>query len=213
MYAHASGLLSPPELERASRFLREADRRAFLAGRFLARVALGTLLSEPPRHIEFVLGAHGKPAIRRPPREEPIYFNLSHTRGLVTCAVTRVGDVGVDVEALRVPPADVAERFFAPPEIELLRVTPAEEQSAAFYAIWTLKESFVKARGDGLSVSLDSFAVRCQPPGLLRYGALGEDTERWHFTCVSPTPAHHLALCVRAVPAGPPIVATRWLRA
>jgi 4'-phosphopantetheinyl transferase len=179
-------MLSPLEIERAGRFAIDADRDGFLAARMLARVALGSMLSESPR-------------------------NLSHTPGLVACAETGIGDVGVDVEEVRAAPLDVADRFFSPPEIEALGMTPAHEQSDAFYTLWTLKESFVKARGDGLSMPLDSFAVGLRPPRLMRYGAIRDDASRWHFTCLSPTKTHRLAVCVRGATSQPPSVVATWL--
>ena len=209
-YARAHDMLSPAEVARASRFLREADRHNFLGGRLLARTALGALLSESPRTLDFVLGPHGKPALGTE-RERRVAFNVSHTRGLVACAVTSVGDIGVDVEVVRSAPLDVAVRFFAPPEIETLRLAPSDEQADTFCRIWTLKEAFVKACGGGLSMGLNAFAVGLTPPAMLRFGAMGDDAAGWHFTLMSPTAAHRLAICVSGTPSEPPDVVTRWL--
>jgi 4'-phosphopantetheinyl transferase len=205
----ACALLSSNELERFGRFTHGESARQFLGGRLLARTVLGARLGVSPRDLAFVLGPHGKPDLL-PSGHVRVHFNLSHTRGLIALAVTTAGEVGLDVEDCRARRLDIADRFFAPPEIEALRATPESEQTAAFHTLWTLKESFVKARGTGLSLALDSFAVGLYPPRLLPFGVTAADAGRWHFTCLSPTPSHRAAICVHASSALPLAIVPRW---
>jgi hypothetical protein len=92
-------------------------------------------------------------------------FNISHTDGLIACAVTIGREVGVDVETRR--PSllhDVAGRHFAPREVSDLRSLPELEQDRVFFDYWTLKEAYIKARGFGLALPLGDFAFKLNPP-------------------------------------------------
>jgi 4'-phosphopantetheinyl transferase len=44
-----------------------------------------------------------------------------------------------------------------------LRILPRSRQTEAFFACWTLKEAYLKARGVGLRVPLNQFAVTLAP--------------------------------------------------
>ena len=92
-------------------------------------------------------------------------FNLSHTDGLIACAVTIGREVGVDVEHIqRRLTHDVAGRFFAPREVDDLKALPEDEQQRVFFDYWTLKEAYIKARGFGLALPLGDFAFTLAPP-------------------------------------------------
>jgi 4'-phosphopantetheinyl transferase len=88
-------------------------------------------------------------------------------------AVTRGGEVGIDIERAdpRFAQEQIPERFFSPGEVAQLRSLPAHQQTAAFFRCWTRKEAYIKARGLGLALALDSFDVSLgpnDPPAFLR---------------------------------------------
>jgi 4'-phosphopantetheinyl transferase len=130
-------------------------------------------------------------------------FNLSHTAGLVACAVALDRDVGVDVEHLWPPTFDIglARHHFAPAEVAGLEALPPEARRARFFALWTLKEAYIKARGLGLALPLERFAFDFEGPALgVRFDPeLGDQPERWHFARLQPTAVHALALAARRV--------------
>jgi len=102
-------------------------------------------------------------------------FNLSHTEGMILCAVTAGCPIGVDVEdSFRTAEClPLARRFFHPTETALLENLPADQLLLAFYRLWTLKEAYLKALGAGLTGSLDAFGFRwptgqMAPPRLVR---------------------------------------------
>src|SRR5690606_16111721 len=101
---------------------------------------------------KFEISRHGRPTIVGENLLN-LQFNLSKSSGLVVCAITRDAVVGVDVENIRRrAPVDVADTFFAPGEVAALRALPLEQQPERFFEYWTLKESYIKARGLGLMI-------------------------------------------------------------
>lgn len=129
---------------------------------------------------DFVRGPHGKPYLP----EGTLFFNLTHCPGLAACAVG-TAECGIDAEPFtrRVSTA-VERRICAPEELDFSRGQPFH-----FFCLWTLKESFVKATGAGLSYPLRDAAFFPEPQGprFCRDGFLFR-----HFV----TDAHLAALCV-----------------
>jgi 4'-phosphopantetheinyl transferase len=188
----ALALLTADERERVDRFHFERDRRLHLAARALLRRSLSRWGDVLPGEWRFERNAYGRPEILAPP--SPLRFNVSHTRGLAMVAVTVARDVGVDVEALPASvPFDVVDRAFSRSERAAVRAAPASEQADRFTELWSLKEAYVKARGLGLSLPLESFAFELAPPRL----ALGDESSAWHVQLLTPTAEHRAALCIR----------------
>src|ERR1700688_1083797 len=139
--------LSPDERVRCQRFVSRRDRRDFAAGHALLRRVLSMHDDVRADAWTFVADANGKPSLARESGAHPLAFNLSHTHGLVACAVTRDGEVGVDVECVeRVTDGrDIAERYFSTAELAQLDACPENERAARFIELWTLKEAYLKA--------------------------------------------------------------------
>lgn len=153
--------LSDDERRRAARLVFEEDRRAFTAAHHLLRVTLAPLLGSAPEAIEMSSGHGGRPELAGPAAAE-VSFNLSHTRGLVACAVSFQTIVGVDVELVRDLPdvAALARSTLTPAEIHELDRIPAEERSRAFLRRWTIKEAYAKATGHGLGLPITAISIR-----------------------------------------------------
>lgn len=203
-------LMSPDERERMARLVFERDRRSFLLTRALVRTMLSRYAAVPPAAWTFIANVHGRPEILDRPSGVPdLRFNLSHTDGLIACAVTIGREVGVDVEHIqRRLTHDIAGRFFAPREVSDLRALPEHAQPLAFFDYWTLKEAYIKARGFGLALPLADFAFILAPPAPPRIAfepALNDDPETWQFAQDWPTPNHRLALAVRREGADLPV--------
>jgi 4'-phosphopantetheinyl transferase len=191
----ALALLTHEERAHVDRFHFERDRILHLTARALLRRSLSRHADVPPDAWRFRASEYGRPEIASP--ASPLRFNVSHTAGLAMVAVVVGREVGVDVE--KIPgavPWDVLDSSFAEVERDAVRAAPPEEQAARFAQIWTLKEAYVKARGLGLSLALQSFAFRVQPPQLL----FGDDASTWHVQAMSPTPLHRASMCVRSDP-------------
>src|ERR1700693_2272020 len=181
------GLLADDERIRAERFVFDRDRNRFIAARGVLRDVLGRYLQRPPHAIDFVYGPRGKPAIASGVERPPIHFNLSHAHGLALIGITRKREIGIDVELIRPDFAteDIAKRYFSPKEIDCLNRLPGERTTEAFFLCWTRKEAYIKAKGDGLHVPLDSFEVSLSPdePAQL----FSADESRWRIEAFVPS--------------------------
>lgn len=189
------GWLDGAELSRYRRLQLARHRRRYLLGRALIRTTLSRYADRSPRQWRLEQGARGKPQLADPARQAggagPLFFNLSHSgRGMVL-AVCRHEEVGVDIEtctrARRV--AAIARRYFSETETRELLALPAVEQQVRFYALWTLKEAYIKARGLGLALPLQAFSFGLQEeegeaPGAIDLAfesAIGDDSRRWQL--------------------------------
>ena len=153
--------LAADEQARAERFYFEKDREHFIVARGVLRAILGRYSNRDPEHVSFSYSSHGKPALAGDSDGVAIRFNLSHSDGIALYAVTRGREVGIDIERIRFDLAlvEIAERFFSAQEAATLQTLPTEMQHQTFFRYWTRKEAYIKARGEGLSLSLDRFDV------------------------------------------------------
>jgi 4'-phosphopantetheinyl transferase len=153
-------LLADDERERRDRFRFPEDQHLFLVSHVLVRTVLSEYADVPPERWRFVTNEYGCPAIAEPSSEATLKFNLSHTRGLAACLVALERDVGVDVENFERSGdlLGVADRYFSPSEVRDLRALPHNQQWRRFFCYWTLKESYIKAKGKGLAIPLEQFS-------------------------------------------------------
>jgi 4'-phosphopantetheinyl transferase len=198
LLSHFEALLSLDERERYARIGHERTRREFLLARGLARTVLASYTGGAADELRFQADAFGKPMLLAPTTDPRLHFNISHSHGVIVCAATLGRQVGVDVEdgSRRVEFLDLAERYFAPLEVAHLHALPEADRRAAFFAIWTLKEAFVKAIGQGLSFALDSFAFELDGDRLLRFQPPPSLPGSWRFFQFEPTERHRGALAV-----------------
>jgi 4'-phosphopantetheinyl transferase len=193
------GLLSADERARADRFIFERHRRQYIFAHALLRLALSRVAPNvAPSDWSFAAGRYGRPFVASPATATALHFSLSHADGCVACVVSRHEAVGVDVETVsrRVAPLSTALRFFAPEEVETLRGLPEPEAIQRFFDYWTLKEAYLKARGFGLNLPLDGFAMQLSQKAIdIRFKPdIGDDPDGWHFSLSSPSPSHRLAI-------------------
>lgn len=100
------------------------------------------------------IGRNGKPVC------EGIYFNLSHSADMVLCAVSNV-PVGCDIEKVTDAPLDIGERVFHEKERLYIFSADANEQERErrFFRLWTMKESYLKMTGEGMSLSPERIEI------------------------------------------------------
>lgn len=149
-------LLPEETCKKVNAFARSNDSQRSLLGELLARHLLHKATGEPLPDKAFSTGEKGKPAHDG---FRGIHFNITHSGEWVVVALS-IGCVGVDVEKMRKIPEGVPGRFFSKVENEWLDSAKTEaERKDIFFTLWTLKESFLKAIGKGLTKSLSSFTI------------------------------------------------------
>jgi 4'-phosphopantetheinyl transferase len=191
-------LMSPEEKSRRDRFMQEKDRHQHLIARALVRTTLSRYVDVPPQAWTFMPNRYGRPEISGPV-ETLLRFNLSHTRGLVACAVAWDREIGVDVENVERHGEYVhlAQRFFAAREAAHVAALPTDQQKDVFFQYWTLKESYIKARGMGLALPLGDFAFRLEEPITITFsGSITDDPSNWRFHRLRLGEHHKMALAV-----------------
>ena len=154
-YNRLLSCVSADQRKRIEQFHFAEDKKRTLYGDVLSRCVIGDLRHMPMGSIEFVKNKFGKPFASGFP---PVYFNISHSGDWVICAVGE-REVGVDVEEIKPIDLGIARRFYTPNESRLVLSGCEEERLKTFYLLWTLKESYTKYVGKGLSIPLNSFEI------------------------------------------------------
>ena len=154
--AQLRAAFSPREEERYQSFAHDQHRHRWGAARGTLREVLGNALAIAPSAVEFRYGAHGKPQLAG----SALRFNISHSGALALIALSS-SEVGADVELPRPRRNDdIARRFFAPGENgRLFAIGDDDVRRDAFFRLWTCKEAFLKATGEGLSRSTRSYEI------------------------------------------------------
>ena len=192
--ARALSWMTPAERDRFAKFRHDRDRWMFALGREMARSLVGMALGVPPDAWTWREGPHGRPEIAQPATK--LHFNLSHSAGVVVCALSRNRAVGVDVEdrSRRAPDPAIVSRYCSPAEAEDV-CAQADGWRDRFLTYWTLKEAYLKARGLGISVHLSDISFTLDGVDRAYIGFLdslaGTDA-RWNFH-IAPLEPHHLA--------------------
>jgi len=195
-------LLSDEERERTERYRFAKDRDTSVITRALVRCLLSQYTSVEPTRWRFRTNQHGRPEIAKPDLANTLRFNVSHTTGMITVFISENRDVGVDVECLPYigPYMEVAARFFSPTEEKALRSVPWSEQASKFIKYWVLKESYIKARGLGMSLSLRDFSFRITEKSQerieIQFSPPYDDPKRWQFNLVAFGDTHIVATAV-----------------
>lgn len=153
--------LSADELSRSRGFRFQADRNQAIAARGILRSLLGAYLGTHPRKIEISYNTCGKPEVLSARRKNRIEFNVSHSEGLILIAFAWTQRVGVDIERIRCgfPASEIAERFFSEKESKYIQALEKDRRLERFFASWTTKEAYLKARGLGLFEPLDKIEL------------------------------------------------------
>mgnify|MGYP005964732889 FL=1 len=155
MFARIEGRLSGQRIEKANRFRRMEDQERSLCAGLLLDHAL-MRFGRREKTEEIGVSEHGKPVLLSCPE---LFFNLSHSINLVM-AVTSDRPCGCDVEEVRKAVAGVSRRFFCEEECqEIFSCPEGVQRDRMFTRFWTMKESYVKMTGTGLTIPLDSFRI------------------------------------------------------
>jgi len=195
-------LLTEEEKQRMSRLYFTGHRHQYLLTRALVRYCLSLHHPVEPGEWQFTTNRYGKPQVSHPKIDLTTRFNLSHTRGLIICGMAPGVDIGVDVEdTQRTTQAafDSLASYFSETEIRDLAELPEDRQQQRFFDYWTLKESYIKARGMGLAVPLGKFSFHFKNDELDEFRvekALGDDARDWQFWRISMSGHYRIAIAL-----------------
>ena len=191
-------VLNAGERARLAKFVVAHAGTQFLAARSLLRTVLSVYQPGQPREWAFTANAYGRPRLCDGQVATPLHFNVSHTYGMVACAVSRTEEVGVDVEwaGRDLDCLALAKTAFAPAEIAALQASRGVDVKELFFSFWTLKEFYIKARGMGMSLPLQAFWFELNGGGaeIFFSAELADSPSRWSFRRFSPTASHRMAV-------------------
>ncbi|MDB5850656.1 MAG: 4-phosphopantetheinyl transferase superfamily protein [Rhodoferax sp.] len=150
------GWLSDPEAGRLAAMSAPSRRAQFIGARWLLRRVLAIAYGGDPA-TDWPLSAadDAPPKPLQTPSGPPLHLSLSHSVDHVCCAASTVS-VGVDIETLHRPRnwLGLADLVCTPGEARRVQAATEADRAAAFYAMWTLKEAWIKCHGAALSPAL-----------------------------------------------------------
>jgi len=190
-------ILSAKEKTKSERFHFEKDCNNYIVSQACLRLLLGTYLNIPPNAVELCEGAHGKPYLKQ---ADGFQFNLSNSHGCVIYAFTLNCEIGIDTEysPRTVEFHELATRFFTKSEANQLLKLKDGALRLAFFNVWTRKEAFIKAIGEGLSFPLKNFEVSVNDPA--RIVAINGDeleAKEWFMQAFEPEEDYVAAVTVK----------------
>ena len=151
-YLELLQMMPQSRIDKISRYKQDADKKRSLA-------AMALLINAAKYYgitnFDIVEESNGKPHFVK---GTDLQFNLSHSGEKVMCTID-THPVGCDIQEMGEIKLAVAKRFFSQEEYELISsLNSKEEKKEMFYRLWTLKEAYIKATGEGLSRELNSFS-------------------------------------------------------
>lgn len=164
-------LLSESEKIKADRFKFPQHQRRYQAVHGILRIILARYLNLDPAQINFTHSDRGKPYLTDDCNPLNLQFNLSHSENMAIVGISRDRPIGVDLEKMR--PMEnslqLAKRFFCASEYDLLTQSIPEERDKLFFQLWTAKEAYLKATGEGISGGLNQVEISLNPLSLINF--------------------------------------------
>jgi len=159
-------MLCEQEMQRYYRFRLESDRQQHVVSHALLRMALSRVTGGEvdPRSWRFTEDSRGKPVIAPMSGLPSLNFNLSHSGSVAAIAISSTCPLGVDIEpVVQSPDTDILDSILSTGELAYLNSRPALLRQLDFVRLWTLKESYSKLLGRGLSLDFSSFEIMLDP--------------------------------------------------
>lgn len=181
-------VLTTPQLRRLlgrdwTRYRRTSDPRVryrFVASRLLIKYTAGVALGTPPESLEIAYRLGGRPHLRGLGQVE---VSLTHTGDLMAVGLSRIGRIGIDSErADRKLRLDLLRsQMCTPAEAAEIAGHPEDEQSGLILRLWTLKEAYTKALGQGMRLGFTDFGFSLGSGRLLAPDGSPVPHREWAF--------------------------------
>ncbi len=177
--------------EKIKRFRFYEDKLRSLFGELLLQYALKNYWHLDYNNIEIIDDDFGKPILVG----QKIFFNISHSGDWVSLICSE-NSCGIDVEKIENPPFEIMNKNYSQDEIDQVKNVEQKIQKINFYKIWTLKESYIKMIGKGLSIPLDSFTINMRDETIISVvenNCIASDVS---FQLFNPDSYHIMAVCL-----------------
>jgi len=149
-------LIDKEKRNRIRQFRHKEDKIRTMIAEILLRTKIIEKFDISNNYIMFKKNIYGKPYLEGKPN---FNFNISDSGDFVICVIDDK-TIGVDIEKVRhIEYKEIAKSFFSVSEFDYIEKKQLNIQLDKFYEIWTLKESYIKCCGQGLSIPLDSFSI------------------------------------------------------
>lgn len=187
-------LLDEEEKFRALRFYFEKDKISFTIARAYLKLLISKYLKINNKDINFSYNKYGKSYLK----DSNLYFNISHSKDFAVYSFSNLGEVGIDIEFMRekLDFKNIIHRYFSKNEISDFNDLPEYQQKEAFFNGWSRKEAYIKAKGKGLSIPLNSFDVTIKPNDKAEIKEIREEVlkENWYLYNLNISPEYKSAL-------------------
>jgi 4'-phosphopantetheinyl transferase len=188
-YEHLLTLVSPEKSARIRRFYRIEDRLRGLVADILIRHIIICKTGIRNNDIQFYTNDYGKPFLKG---RDDFQFNLSHS-GIWVVAVVDTQPVGIDVEQIQLIDLDISKNYYSSDEHRELM--SKDDKFSYFFTLWSLKESYIKIVGKGLSLPLNSFSITFFSPEDIRIKAEEQLLENIFFRQYNVHKDYKMAVC------------------
>ncbi|PGD99984.1 4'-phosphopantetheinyl transferase family protein [Bacillus pseudomycoides] len=149
-------LVSTEKKKKINRYVKKEEAYRSLLGDVLIRSVICKQYKIFNQDIKYDYNEYGKPYWKG---SNHFSFNISHSEDWIVCIVDKF-PVGIDIEKICPANLEIGSHFFSDEEVEDLNAKSSFGKVDYFYDLWTLKESYIKAIGKGLSIPLNSFTIK-----------------------------------------------------
>ncbi|MCP5045765.1 MAG: 4'-phosphopantetheinyl transferase superfamily protein [bacterium] len=181
--------VDPMKASKLRRFVREEDLIRGLFGDLMIRDLIRQKTGLANHQIEFDSNEYGKPALRN---RQDFHFNISHSGDWVVAAIDE-NPVGIDIEEIQHIDLSISRDYFSPDEHKDLMTS--HDRQAYFFTLWSLKESYIKILGKGLSHPLNAFSIRFTGEEKIAINVNEKTLEDVFFTQYNVDKNYKMGLC------------------
>jgi len=155
--------LSTKEQTQAKQYYTSDLSDRYIISHGVLRYILSYYTRQLPQDIEFIHNEYGKPFLKN----NNIQFNMSHSHDMVSYIISLDYRVGIDIELhdSTIDVHELSDLVFTPKEHEFIIKLDTIKKLDLFYKLWTIKESLIKASGQGLSYPINTIEAITLSPG------------------------------------------------
>lgn len=189
-------MLSSNKALRLERLHRDEDFLRGFLGDLLIRHVVRRCIDLDDGVLDFATGEFGKPFLSDYPS---VHFNLSHSGSWVVCALDQ-HPIGIDVERIAPVDLEISNRFFSTAEQRQIIKKSPRHRLDEFINLWTLKESYLKMTGKGISQPMNDFSVLRSDSGELKIYKDNRPVEGIFLALSDQFKQHKIAICAHTQP-------------